>query len=761
MDARLAQLESRFRGQFSVAHVRPAGFWGVEFTGVEFRPHQAGDEALPALVRVESLRVYPDLAAALRGEQVIRSVEVDNPRIVAIANAENNTLADWVSELTSPASQPVGASVGSFTASKLPNVDITGGYATLDDPSGTFPSLGVRIQSVRVRPHAAPGTADVEGEVLIEGLGAGRIAGSMGEINALTLSMPGGNDVVPLLPRSVGLSSDSSVSIGSLTVDWPLQLTVGDLHCRGLRYGSEGPDNRVVEWLSSPSLLLQFRNDGMELKAEAVESRIRAADTVVPLQLRDLLVQRHWNGESASAQFQLVDEQGDQASVRINKSPTTRETEIAVSANSYNLDAVATLVHRDGPMQFLAGQFTGTATTRWSSATKTAEVWADGRIEDAGVFVELFSHEPIYGVDVEVSTHLELQPATELVRVLKGVLTFPEIGLDVVASGTRQADRTRMNLHLQLPSRPAASILEAMPYGVAPVLHGFKLEGDFGFSGNLDFDTANLDNATADFNFDTETFRVVQFGPLAPIPDLTRADFVWQVTTYEQVSRRVGPGSEEWVPFMSVPSHVYRAIVAAEDDRFWIHNGFDEAAILSALRTNLEAGRIVKGGSTISQQVVKNLFLNHERTLVRKLQEAILTWQLEHELTKDQILELYLNLVHLGPAVYGVREAAFGYFNHPPEQLTLRESAYLASILPNPAVFGEQYTRNIISDSRREKMEHILVNLHRGGYIPDGSLRYHLRLIEQGVISLTPPPAKLGEHATAEAADEMGTLFFR
>jgi membrane peptidoglycan carboxypeptidase len=121
-----------------------------------------------------------------------------------------------------------------------------------------------------------------------------------------------------------------------------------------------------------------------------------------------------------------------------------------------------------------------------------------------------------------------------------------------------------------------------------------------------------------------------------------------------------------------------------EDGGFRHHTGFDKTAIQNSIRDNLRAGRFLRGASTISMQLAKNIYLDREKSLSRKLQEAILTTYLEQSLTKDEILELYFNVVEFGPMLYGIGPAAAYYFNTVPNELSLGQSVFLTSLLPNP-----------------------------------------------------------------------------
>jgi len=127
-----------------------------------------------------------------------------------------------------------------------------------------------------------------------------------------------------------------------------------------------------------------------------------------------------------------------------------------------------------------------------------------------------------------------------------------------------------------------------------------------------------------------------------------------------------------------------KAIIIAEDDKFWSHKGFDLDAIQKALEKDLEKGKFKFGGSTISQQLVKNLYLTPSKNPLRKAKEAIITWRLEKAINKRRILELYLNVVEWGEGIFGIEVAAQHYYSKPASALSPQEAARLAAVLPNP-----------------------------------------------------------------------------
>ena len=145
---------------------------------------------------------------------------------------------------------------------------------------------------------------------------------------------------------------------------------------------------------------------------------------------------------------------------------------------------------------------------------------------------------------------------------------------------------------------------------------------------------------------------------------------------------------EHYVPLEEIPRSLKQAIVAIEDSRFYSHKGFDPEGIARATVVNVEAGQIEEGASTITQQLVKNLFLSQEQSFTRKLEEIVLAINLERNFSKDEILELYLNTIYFGSNFYGVYEAAEGYFGKEPRDLTLAESAMLAGLPQAPSLYS-------------------------------------------------------------------------
>jgi len=173
---------------------------------------------------------------------------------------------------------------------------------------------------------------------------------------------------------------------------------------------------------------------------------------------------------------------------------------------------------------------------------------------------------------------------------------------------------------------------------------------------------------------------------------------------------------QRWVPLKKVSPALIKAILISEDDKFWKHDGFDYEAIESAVEKNMKEGKFKFGGSTISQQLAKNLYLSPSKNPVRKLKEAILTWRIEHTLSKRRILELYVNIAEWGDGIFGIEEAAHRYYGTSAAGLSASQASKLAAVLPNPIKFVPTGSSRFVA-ARSKRIYAIMVK--RGVVVPD------------------------------------------
>lgn len=155
--------------------------------------------------------------------------------------------------------------------------------------------------------------------------------------------------------------------------------------------------------------------------------------------------------------------------------------------------------------------------------------------------------------------------------------------------------------------------------------------------------------------------------------------------------------TQKWVSMSEISPNVIKAVLIGEDDKFWNHDGFDVDGMEQALERSLKKGSVA-GGSTISQQLSKNLYLSPSKNPVRKIKEAIITWRIENTLSKRRILEIYLNIAEWGDGIFGIEAAARHYYHKSAKNLTGLEAARLAAVLPNPIKYdptgSQKYVKN-------------------------------------------------------------------
>jgi len=174
-----------------------------------------------------------------------------------------------------------------------------------------------------------------------------------------------------------------------------------------------------------------------------------------------------------------------------------------------------------------------------------------------------------------------------------------------------------------------------------------------------------------------------------------------------------------YVPLNRIPEHLIRAVVAVEDSKFWLHSGLDYLAIIRALSKDILARRIKEGGSTITQQLAKVVFLSPERTIIRKLKEVLLAFRIEKNLTKEEILELYLNKIYFGHGAYGVEMAARKYFGKSVSDIDLAEAALLAGLIKAPSKYSPY--NSLEKAKRRQRI--VLNRMKEEGYISEQQLK--------------------------------------
>ncbi len=171
------------------------------------------------------------------------------------------------------------------------------------------------------------------------------------------------------------------------------------------------------------------------------------------------------------------------------------------------------------------------------------------------------------------------------------------------------------------------------------------------------------------------------------------------------------PKSKNYVPLSRISNVLKKTVVLTEDSAFYQHHGFDWKSIEKSARENMEKGKYVRGGSTITQQLAKNLFLVKEKTLMRKFFEGLIALKLEKDLTKNEILEKYLNVIEFGNKIYGIEAASRHYFKKSAADLTAAESAFMAMLLPSPKKYSASFQKKNLTHFAEKRIQKILSDM--------------------------------------------------
>jgi hypothetical protein len=313
----------------------------------------------------------------------------------------------------------------------------------------------------------------------------------------------------------------------------------------------------------------------------------------------------------------------------------------------------------------------------------------DGQLSVAGLNLghDLLAREVVRDVGFRVDIDAKVDPAARRLELER--LEVERSGVELLAHGELVHTPDRASRHyrveLEVPPVGCQQVLDAIPRELVPGLAGFELDGQFSARVAIDADFANLDALALTADIGLDGCRVTAAPRLAS-PEYLNGAFVHRVTMRDGRVARVGlyGGSSNYTPLANISRYMAEAVLTTEDGSFRRHDGFNRTQLEVALRRNLQSGKVRLGASTITMQMVKNVMLSHERTLSRKLQELFLTWWVEQALSKQRIMELYLNVIEFGPGIYGVTNASRHYFGKHPSELTSLEAAMLATMLPSP-----------------------------------------------------------------------------
>lgn len=243
-------------------------------------------------------------------------------------------------------------------------------------------------------------------------------------------------------------------------------------------------------------------------------------------------------------------------------------------------------------------------------------------------------------------------------------------------------------IKIHADEQEAQGILNGFPQGLFESLEGLKVSGKVKYDLNFYLDTAIPDSVKFNSGLTPVNFKILSWGKtnLQKI----NAPFVYTPYEYGKPMRNItiGPANSNYTPLSQISSNFKNALLTSEDPSFFSHKGFVMESIRKSFAVNFKEKKFVRGGSTISMQLVKNVFLSRKKTLARKAEEILIVWLIEnnHLITKQRMLEVYFNIIEMGQNVYGIGEASRYYFGKTPAGLTIGEGIFLANIVPRPKI---------------------------------------------------------------------------
>jgi hypothetical protein len=296
---------------------------------------------------------------------------------------------------------------------------------------------------------------------------------------------------------------------------------------------------------------------------------------------------------------------------------------------------------------------------------------------------------------------------TSFTAVFGGILRLESVlgGSKTQLAGSIDVDVPRTQCH---------DVLRSVPTSLVPELAGIQLSG----TTSARFEVSVV-NRILEVKLKESTFSCdVLESPEIYTPTYLNGPFnIERSLAQGKIYIPVDPARPYFAAYRDIPRHVRSAFVSSEDSGFFSHKGVELSAIIAAMERNTEEGRAAVGGSTITMQTVKNLFLARDKTISRKLQEIVLAWHVDRSLKKERILEIYLNMVEFGPNLYGIGLASQKFFGQSFKQISLKQAVYLASLLPAPIPRYRYFCQGAISSNYNRVLQQLLDRMLSLGFI--------------------------------------------
>ncbi len=766
------RLEARLGMRIEHGPVQPVGWTGVEVRDVAI--YWASPEGASApWARVEVVRAYPALGDALLGDLRIADMELEGVSAALEVDQEGSDLQRLQAALLgSSGGGGGGEGEGEGGAALAPEViRMQRARLQLRDRRSRLPEVVLQSRALEVSSAslAEAGRITLSGDVDVQGLGPGQIDGAF-DLRANTVRIGVTLDQVTDLSelvRNAGAAEvfrRARVQARGVEVAWPMALTLREVHLGelGLPWlwpvGAE-PHTPTFEAMDAAELGVRLEDGDPIITAQDATAHLQGSGATLRVPLGAVTLRQDRKRESTTVDLKRADAQGSGAAeLRVEWDARSEQLSGSARLEALELAPYAPLMPASAvhALSIESGRASGTIQLDALLAEDILDLDVDATLDRGTFRVPALAARTLEDASVGLKGKLQVRRTPARLQLQGGRVRLGELEGSLDAHLEQVEGGLIVKLNLRSPELDGGRLLSSLPRGFAPKLEGYGFEGAYGFNFNLEVDTRDPDALVLDGSLDLSRARVVRFGEAAHIPTL-QGDFAMHPAALPE-HVQLGPKAEGWTPREEIPDVVIQAITSAEDGRFFEHDGFDPRGIRAALIENIRQLRFARGGSTISQQVIKNLYLSHERTLSRKFQEAVLTWVMEQTLTKERIITLYLNMLHLGPNIYGIRQAARQVFDKHPDRLALREAVFLACILPNPNYFIRLYAQGTIPEDRRVKMHNILRNMHSAGLMGPKTFSRHARLSDDGVISIAPAPKRLVDALAASKEEEAGDV---
>ncbi|MFV5683872.1 transglycosylase domain-containing protein [Flavobacterium sp. GB2R13] len=285
---------------------------------------------------------------------------------------------------------------------------------------------------------------------------------------------------------------------------------------------------------------------------------------------------------------------------------------------------------------------------------------------------------------------------------------------------------TIYKLKVAIPKMKAQDFISSLPDGLFTHFQGMEAEGNFDYNLNFMFNKNKPNQLVFDSKLNKENLKITKYGE-ANLNKLN-GEFIYRALIKNVLQRPVlvGSANPNYTPLDQISPYLRKCVLTTEDPSFFSHHGFISEAFKQSIVKNIKTKKFSRGASTISMQLIKNVFLTREKTVSRKLEEILLVYILENNriVSKERMLEVYFNIIEWGPNVYGIGEASRFYFQKSPSELNLNECLYLARIIPSPRKFMYQFNDQGMLKDFAMKQESFLTNImfRRGLLSPDDTI---------------------------------------